>query len=56
MLDKLDEEMIKQGIEKNNEKVDFVLLDWKGLGQEKQKIIDLLKKLNIKYERTDQIR
>lgn len=52
-LQHLDEEMILQAIEKTNEKVDFVLLDWKGLGKEKQRIVDLLEKLNIKYERSD---
>lgn len=51
-LEPLDEVMIKQGVEKSQEKVDFVLLDWKGLGKEKQRIVDLLEKLNIKYKRT----
>lgn len=54
-LDKLNEEMIKQSIEKTFEKVDFILLDWKGLGAEKQRIVDLLKNLNLEFKRTDQI-
>lgn len=52
-LESLDEIMIKQGVEKSQEKVDFILLDWKGLGKEKQRITELLKKLNIEFKRTD---
>ena len=54
-LEKLDKEMLQQGIEKIKEKTDFVLLDWKGMGKEKQRIIDLLNELNIPFERTDKI-
>ena len=54
-LQNLDEELIKQSIQKTKEKVDFVLLDWKGLGAEKQRIIDVLKNLNLEFKRTDQI-
>ena len=46
--------MLKQAIEKTYEKVDFVLLDWKGLGKEKQRIKSILEELNIEYKRTDQ--
>ena len=56
MLNKLDGEMIKQAIQRTNEKADFVLLDWKGLGKEKQRIINLLEELRINYKRTDQIK
>jgi len=55
MLEKLNEELIMKSIEKTNEKVDFVLLDWKGLGNEKQRIVELLKNLNLEFKRTDQI-
>lgn len=54
-LNNLDEEMIKQAFERSNEKVEFVLLDWKGIGKEKTRIIELLEKLKIPYERTDKI-
>ena len=40
---------------KLNEKFDFILLDWKGLGKEKQRIINLLKNLNLEFRRTDKI-
>jgi D-aminoacyl-tRNA deacylase len=55
MLEKLDKEMILQAISKTKEKVDFVLLDWKGLGKEKQRIVDMLNELKLEYKRTDKI-
>lgn len=54
-LDKLNESLIKQAISKTSEKVNFVVLDWKGLGLEKQRIVELLKNLNLEFKRTDQI-
>ena len=55
MLEYLDEEMIEQAISKTKEKVDFVLLDWKGLGKEKERIKGILEKIGIEVMRTDQI-
>ena len=55
LLEKLDESLIQQAIEKTSEKVDFIVLDWKGLGAEKQRIVDVLKNLNLEIERTDKI-
>lgn len=55
MLEHLDEEMLKKAVSRTKEKVDFVLLDWKGLGKEKQRIVELLNGLNLEYKRTDQI-
>lgn len=52
MLDKLDKEMIKQALERNMDKVNHVIVDWKGLGQEKQRISELLKEMYIEFERT----
>ena len=54
-LQYLDESLLKQMIKKTTEKLDFILLDWKGLGQEKQKILDLINKLNLEYKRTDKL-
>jgi len=54
-LQSLDEKLISQAIKKTNEKVDFVLLDWKGLGTEKQRIVEMLKNLNLEFKRTDKI-
>ncbi len=55
LLNELNQELISQAIEKTAEKVDFILLDWKGLGTEKQRIADLLKNLNLEIKRTDKI-
>ena len=54
-LDYLDEEMINQAITKTKEKIDFAVLDWKGMGAEKQRIVDLLKNLNLEFKRSDKI-
>ena len=53
----LTEEMIKEAIEKTEEEIDFVLLDWKGLGQaeHRQKLLDILGKLYIQYKKTSEI-
>ena len=53
----LSEEMIKEVIEKTEEEVDFVLLDWKGLGSadKRQQVLDILDKLHIRYEKTSEI-
>jgi len=53
----LTEEMIKEAIEKTEEEVDFVLLDWKGLGksEKRKEVLDLLDKLYVSYKRTSEI-
>jgi len=53
----LTEEMVKEAIEKTEEEVDFVLLDWKGIGntEKRQKILDILDKLYIRYEKTSEV-
>jgi D-tyrosyl-tRNA(Tyr) deacylase len=50
-LEFLDESLIKQAMEKCNAKL--VLLDWKGLGKEKQRILDILEKNDIEFKRSD---
>jgi len=54
-LENLDKEMILQAIDKTKEKSDFVLLDWKGLGKDKQRIVNLLEELKLEYKRIDQL-
>ncbi|MBI1936129.1 hypothetical protein HYS31_06835 [Candidatus Woesearchaeota archaeon] len=52
-LEKLDRVLIEQSIQKTAEKADFVLLDWKGLGKEKGRIVELLESMNLKVKRTE---
>ncbi|MBI2101389.1 hypothetical protein HYT53_02155 [Candidatus Woesearchaeota archaeon] len=54
-LEKLNEDLINQAIQKTTEKADFMLLDWKGLGKEKQRILDILKKLGVEIKKTEQV-
>ena len=54
-LQYMDEDMLGQAIEKTNEKVESIVLDWKGLGKEKQRILEMIQKTGIKIERTDQL-
>ncbi|MBN2422112.1 hypothetical protein JXB41_02705 [Candidatus Woesearchaeota archaeon] len=55
MFHELDEELIMEMINKSAKKPDIVLLDWKGLGKEKQKLLDLLKELKLDYKKTKEI-
>ena len=50
-LDNLDENLLRQAMEKCSAK--FVLLDWKGLGKEKQRILEILEKNNIEYRKSN---
>lgn len=49
----LDDETLRQAMERSFPKADLALLDWKGLGSEKQRIIGLLEKNGIEFERSD---
>lgn len=53
----LKEEMIKEAIESTEEEVDFVLLDWKGLGnaEQRQEIIKLLEKNYLAWKKISNI-
>lgn len=53
----LTESMVKEAIEKTDEEVDLVLLDWKGLGksEERKKVIEILDELHIDYRKTSEI-
>ena len=52
MLESLDADILKQAIEKSLPKASNVVLDWKGLGQEKGRIIKMLEDLGLGYDRT----
>jgi len=54
-LQDFDEKMLYQAINKSTAKATLAVLDWKGLGQEKQRIISLLKDYNLEIIRADKI-
>ena len=54
-LESLDKSMLRQAIERNVEKVDTVLLDWKGLGEHKDRITSMIGDLGLKSERLQTI-
>lgn len=48
----VDEEMVKQAVEKNAEKIEGAMIDWKGIKQEpKRKLVSVLESLGVKWER-----
>ena len=49
----LDEEMLRQSLARTDCEQKAVLLDWKGLGGEKRRILDLLASSGFSYERSD---
>ncbi|OIO40438.1 hypothetical protein AUJ61_01955 [Candidatus Pacearchaeota archaeon CG1_02_30_18] len=53
----ITEEMILESINKTAEEVDFVILDWKGLGkaEERAQIIELLEKNYVSWKKTGDI-
>lgn len=53
----LKEEMIQEAIKKTKEEIDFILLDWKGLGNSEQRkqILNILDKFYLTYKRTSQV-
>jgi len=55
-LENLNEEMLKQMIERSDDKIELAILDWKGLGKWKNKVIKLLEDYGIKYERYDKLK
>lgn len=53
-LPNLNEEMLKQMLEKNTENPEFALLDWKGLKGHKEIVKELLEKANIPYKKVQE--
>ena len=53
----LKEEWVKEAIDRTEEEIDFALLDWKGLGNSKQRkeVTDILDKLYVNYKKTSEI-
>lgn len=54
----LEEYMVQEALEKTDEEVDFVLLDWKGLGnkEQRERVIKILDDMHINYKRTSEIK
>ncbi len=54
----LTEEMVKEAVEKTEEEIDFVLLDWKGLGNEdhRKMIKEILDKLYLNSKKTSDVK
>jgi len=50
-LEELDEEMMEQMLEKSHNKVEMIVLDYKGLGKSKRKVLDLLEKMGLKWKK-----
>lgn len=53
----ITEEMIKEAVEKTEEEIDFILLDWKGIGNadERQRILDILEKNYLRHKKTSDV-
>lgn len=53
----LTDEIIKEAVEKTQEEIDFVVLDWKGISnaEERQRIIEILDKNYLSYKKTGDI-
>jgi D-aminoacyl-tRNA deacylase len=53
----INETMITEAIEKTKEHTEKVIVDWKGCGnsESRNKVIDVIKKLGLEYERTERI-
>ncbi|HOW36628.1 MAG TPA: D-aminoacyl-tRNA deacylase [Candidatus Pacearchaeota archaeon] len=53
----ITEEMINEAIEKTEEELDFVIIDWKGVGisEERQRIIEILDKKYLAWKKTGDI-
>lgn len=54
-LENLDKEMVAQAMKRSLPKPIAALLDWKGMGEQKQRTIDLLNEMKIEIKRTDKI-
>lgn len=54
-LKNLDREMISQAFSKNAEKCFGAILDWKGLGDEKARLLGLLSDLGINYIKSSEL-
>ena len=54
----INEEMIKEALNKTLEEVDFAIVDWKGLGKSEQRaeVIEVLEKNYVPWKKTGEIK
>jgi len=54
----LEEEMIREAIEKTQEEFDFLLIDWKGIpnSEERKRILDIFERNYIRWKKTGEIK
>jgi D-aminoacyl-tRNA deacylase len=48
LLQFVDERILSQMVKKCSEKVDYAVLDWKGMGKEKARIVELIERTDLK--------
>ena len=53
----LTDSMLKEALEKTKENPELILVDWKGCGnsESRKKVLEIIEKLGMKYERTERI-
>ena len=51
----LDKNMVLEMVKKTKEKVDFALVDWKGLGIEKQRVVKAIEEAGLEIVRTEKV-
>lgn len=56
MLPELTEENILQAIEKSSNDTNLIILDWKSMGPEKQRIVEILDKNNLEYKKSKEFK
>lgn len=55
-IDELDEELLRQALERSVEKVEYLALDWKGLtGAQREKVLKLAEGLGIRAEKVEDL-
>jgi D-aminoacyl-tRNA deacylase len=53
VISRMDSSMIRQCVQRTVEKVDTVMLDWKGIkGEDKPRLVETLKEADVKFEKT----
>ncbi len=54
----LEKYMVEQAIGQTDEEVDFVLLDWKGLGnaEHRERVLKILNEMHVNYKKTSEIK